>query len=535
MNFTGRKAILYIRVSTDEQAEKGYSLADQESRLKDFCTRMSTEVVAIFRDDYSAKTFNRPGWKELQKFIKQNRGMANLLLFTNWSRFSRAENMGETYLTIEELNKYGIEPQAIEQPLDFSIPENRLVLAFYIASPMVENLRRSSNTINGMHRSLKEGRWCNHAPFGYMNRRDEAGKPMMVIDEVKAPIIAQVFSDFINDVPPREILSRARKSGFTPKGHSALERVVTNPIYAGMIKVFAYRQEPERIIRGVHGAIISEGIYYAALDKWNAQSAPKPRLLTKELMLRGVVLCDGCGKPLTGGRSKGRSGRHWWYYRCLGCAGHNYSAIEAHGNLHRILNAMSLTTDRVDEFIAAVDRELKQLMKDQESEAVKLRNKLVKLESELNSLEEKYIQEKVAFDTYQKHYPIYRREIASLKMQLETMEGGKEEKMQLYREALPKMTNMNNLFQGCDMVNRQQLLRLLFPSGLIMTRTGYRTARIAEIFSLNDVINSGLTVGDVRQNMSKNAALVTTCPEGEGNRTAANIENLLKFVLKIAA
>ena len=54
--------ILYCRVSTDEQAEKGFSLNYQEESLKRFCTGMGYNIIKIFREDHSAKNFNRPEW-----------------------------------------------------------------------------------------------------------------------------------------------------------------------------------------------------------------------------------------------------------------------------------------------------------------------------------------------------------------------------------------------------------------------------------------------------------------------------------------
>ncbi len=43
---------------------------------------------------------------------------------------------------INTLLKLGIEPQAIEQPVDLSIPENKMMLALYLAAPEVKNDRR---------------------------------------------------------------------------------------------------------------------------------------------------------------------------------------------------------------------------------------------------------------------------------------------------------------------------------------------------------------------------------------------------------
>ena len=57
---------------------------------------------------------------------------------------------------IHEFKKLDIEARAIEQPLDLSVPESKIMLAIYLASPEVENDRRSLNVFNGMCKSIYE-------------------------------------------------------------------------------------------------------------------------------------------------------------------------------------------------------------------------------------------------------------------------------------------------------------------------------------------------------------------------------------------
>ena len=74
------KAIIYTRVSTEEQGSKGYSLRDQKEKLEFYCMNKGIEIVGHFEDDCSAKTFIRPGFK-------------NFLLFTDilffWDKLTR--------------------------------------------------------------------------------------------------------------------------------------------------------------------------------------------------------------------------------------------------------------------------------------------------------------------------------------------------------------------------------------------------------------------------------------------------------------
>lgn len=190
-----RKADLYIRVSTDEQADKGYSQRDQEDRLRKYCELKCISIRNIYVEDHSAKSFNRPEW---QKYLSNLRKLKNskvgtLLLFTKWDRFSR--NAGDAYQMINQLRKLGVTPEAIEQPLDLTIPENKIMLAFYLAAPEVENDRRALNVIHGMRRARKEGRYMATAPLGYVNKMSEDKKKYIALHEIEAPILKWAFEE----------------------------------------------------------------------------------------------------------------------------------------------------------------------------------------------------------------------------------------------------------------------------------------------------------------------------------------------------
>ena len=121
-------ADLYIRVSTEEQADKGYSQRDQEERLQKYCQAGNITVRKVIYEDHSAKTFQRPAWQKLLILLRKQKHKTDLVLFTKWDRFSR--NAPDAYNMISKLKSFGVEPQAIEQPLDMSVPENKMMLAF---------------------------------------------------------------------------------------------------------------------------------------------------------------------------------------------------------------------------------------------------------------------------------------------------------------------------------------------------------------------------------------------------------------------
>jgi len=67
------------------------------------------------------------------------------------------------------LRGLNIEPMAIDQSIDFDIPESIVMLAVYLSIPEAENSRRGKNTSDGIRRAKKMGRWPGRAPIGYTN------------------------------------------------------------------------------------------------------------------------------------------------------------------------------------------------------------------------------------------------------------------------------------------------------------------------------------------------------------------------------
>lgn len=94
-------ADLYIRVSTDKQADKGYSQRDQHERLERYCNQNEITIGQVIYEDHSAKNFNRPEWTKYINHIKKISLKSTLVLFTKWDRFSR--NAGDAYQMIKLL------------------------------------------------------------------------------------------------------------------------------------------------------------------------------------------------------------------------------------------------------------------------------------------------------------------------------------------------------------------------------------------------------------------------------------------------
>jgi site-specific DNA recombinase len=346
-----KKAIIYVRVSTDEQAEKGFSLQHQEERIRGFCLQQGIEVVGFYKEDYSAKSFNRPAFTELLAFLKRHRGSAHLLLFLKWDRFSR--NAGDAYGMINQLNKLGVEPQAIEQPLNLDVPENKMMLAFYLASPEVENDRRALNVISGTRRANKEGRFTTTAPKGYRNGRNEANRPIIVLSD-DAPLVRWVFERVAERVfNVKDVWREAQKKGLKV-GRSNIFNLLRNPVYMGKLFVPAYKDEEAMLVKGIHEPIVSEFLFYEVQDVLDGRKRKSACWSAKdELPLRGFLFCPKCDAKLTGSGSKGNGGVYF-YYHCVSSCGVRFKAELANDLLVEELRKLSVNEGSIALFEAVV-------------------------------------------------------------------------------------------------------------------------------------------------------------------------------------
>ena len=311
-------AILYIRVSTDEQAQKGFSQRSQEEKLSKYCRENHVDILKSIFEDHSARNFQRPAWSEMiRSFNITKHSIPNLILFTRWDRFSR--NTANAYYMITLLGKMGIEPQAIDQPLDISIPENKVLLAMYIVTAEVENDRRSLNVKQGMLRAKREGRWMGLAPFGYINVSMPNGSKTIVPYEPQATLVTKAFEMLPEAVSVRAAYRELRKMGIR-YSLSSFFIMLQRPVYCGKIRIGQSTDQQSMDIPGIHQPLVSEELFNLVQARIrHPEKRYSKQTVNPILMLRGFLYCPLCSNKLTGSGSKGHSKRYFYYHCTRQC------------------------------------------------------------------------------------------------------------------------------------------------------------------------------------------------------------------------
>lgn len=476
------KVIIYTRVSTEEQADKGYSLRDQKDRLEKYCALKNYSIIKHYEDDHSAKTFERPEFKKLLEFIRHNRKIVSRLLIVKWDRFSR--NATDALNMLRTLDKLGVEVDAAEQPIDMSIPENKLMLNFYLTAPEVENDRRAMNTTNGMRRAMKEGRWVNRAIVGYKFIYDERLKPILVKSE-KAILVKEVFELLSNGTMAIEEVRKliARKGLKCSRNH--FWKLVRNPIYCGQILIKAYRSEPEEIVQGIHEPIVSEELFYRVQNVLFNKKKIKAKSQTKSdfLPLRGFLVCPDCGKNLTGSASKGNGGRYFYYHCQPGCP-QRVKADVAHNSFSEWLDSFSFKPEIAELYLAVIEDTFKIEEGDRVKEIQRIKNEIESGNANLLKVEKKYINDELEKDSYNRLKESYKKDVFELQDRLTELQTTDSGFMQYMSYGFSVLSNLKTCYDSADVELKQKLIGSIFPEKLIFANGMYRTTKDSEILRL---------------------------------------------------
>ncbi len=476
-------AALMSRVSSDDQA-KGYSLGVQKGNLEKYCLQNELEVVYHIKEDFSAKTFNRPAFNQFLEFAKKNRGKIDLLLFTSWDRFAR--NVTDAYVMIRRLKGLGIEPRAIEQPVDVSIPENKLFLAFYLSIPEIENDRRSIKIRGGMRAALKAGRWCRSAPCGYENSRDENNQPV-IIQNKNAGLIKKSFSQVSKGKAQTEVLHFLTREGLR-LSKNGLSRLLRNPMYMGKIVVPEFDDEEETMVDGLHEAIVSESLFYRVQNKLRQGAiATRPdsnRKVREEFYLRGLLVCQQCGMKLTGSASRSKTGKRHYYYHCTKGCPERQRAFEVNDRVRSFFSELKFDDSIVKLHSSLLHDHLKDSHADDEAKLKLTKKGLAELDDKHKIIQDHLMADRIAVQDYTEMRSRIEQQRSNLSDQLSKIEKGSKTQSKKLNEAIEFLFKSGEYFNLADPTQKQSLVSSIFPEKLVYDGKKVRTPRINEVLQL---------------------------------------------------
>ena len=203
------KCIGYIRVSTADQAEYGFSLEAQSDKIKGYCALYDMELVEIVSDALSAKDMNRPGLTKAMSML--DRGDAESLVVIKLDRLTRS--VRDLANLLDKFSpSSGLSLVSVSEHLDTKSAAGRLCLNMLISVSQWEREVISERTSAVLQHKKANGKVFGNTPYGY----DRIGDDLIANDAEQAICLEaqrrhfnrESIRSIMNDLNEREVPSK---------------------------------------------------------------------------------------------------------------------------------------------------------------------------------------------------------------------------------------------------------------------------------------------------------------------------------------
>lgn len=313
MNEEKKIAGLYIRVSTEDQAREGFSLKEQEKRLRAMCEYKGYEVYKIYKDSgISAKTGNyRPAFEELLQDIKDKK--CNTIVVLKLDRLTRSVYDWENILKFLEENDAYLD--CANDDINTTNANGKMISRILTSVSQQEIERTSERTKVGLSGAIKEGHIPARAPLGYKHIDKK-----LIPDPLTKDIIIRIYDLYFEGKSYYNIatiFNEEQVLGKTNWKDTGILRIISNEVYKGDY-VHGKRTNHPTYYKDVIEPIVSKEMWEnCQVQKKKNQ---KNYMRTQTYIFLQKLKCPKCGRILAGGAShKIKSDKWYFYYRCENC------------------------------------------------------------------------------------------------------------------------------------------------------------------------------------------------------------------------
>ncbi len=342
-----KRAVIYARVSTDEQAETGTSLDNQVEQSLAYAQANNLSVVDIFKEDFTGKVLDRPELNKVRAMLRSRQFDCLIVYKTN--RLDRSEWGVNLLILLQELKEAGVELHYSrdKRQIDLTNPVEALMESIKGWQAGEDHRETVEKLYEGRVNKVKSGSVMitGVPPFGY--RKIKVGKKhKLEIDPIEAEVVKLIFHLYaiegltiygiaqqLNEMgieTPAQRGRSKRKSGpvATEWVQSTISNMLRRETYIG-----TWRYGKTKVINGqqkrikTHNsdlkvtvpAIIEPNIWKAAQVKLSENQEKAKRNKKYEYLLSGRCTCGKCGRKM-GGRSrkeyKAKNLKSYFYYYC---------------------------------------------------------------------------------------------------------------------------------------------------------------------------------------------------------------------------
>ena len=306
-----KSAGIYIRVSTFDQAREGFSLREQEERLKEFCKFKRYNIYKVYQDaGISAKNDKRPAYQEMIEDVKK--GNINVIVALKLDRLTRSVYDIEKLMKF--VNDYECDIDCMADESNTTTSNGRMVMRIMTSVSQNEIKKCSERTKFGMAGAIKNGHIPNRTGLGFKRENKK-----LVPDPLTKDIIVRIFDLYLEGKSHQAIANIYNKEkvlGKTNWYDSTIQKILSNELYKGDY-VNGKRTKHPTYYENVIEPIVSK-------EKWESCQYQKLRNArhyerTATYLFTNKLKCSKCGNFLGGHATTKTNGKKYYYYKCNTC------------------------------------------------------------------------------------------------------------------------------------------------------------------------------------------------------------------------
>lgn len=272
---------LYLRVSTEAQADEGYSLAAQAEKLEAYCRMKGIGAFRRYVDGgFSGSNLTRPAVTELIEAIRG--GAVERVVVYKLDRLSRSQK-DTLYLIEDVFLPNGVDFVSINENIDTGSPYGRAMIGILSAFAQLERENIFLRTRMGMVERVKQGYWPGggKVPFGY----DYDAAQGILVPNGDADTVREIYARYLAGQSAGRI---ARELGL--RYEHLVRQILDRESNTGVI-VYKGERYPGR-----HAPLIDRETFVRAQRRLHRPD--KPRAAEGGRLLTGLLVCGHCGAKM---------------------------------------------------------------------------------------------------------------------------------------------------------------------------------------------------------------------------------------------
>ena len=504
-----QKAVIYARVSSQAQVEKGDGLESQATRCREFAKYKGLEVIQTFQDKKTGSLIDRPGMQAMLTFLRKHRKEKLAVIIDDISRLARGL---EAHLQLRAAIA-SVGASLMSPSIEFGEDSDSKLVEHLLAT-VAEHQRgkNAEQTVNRMRARMMNGFWVHPVPpVGYRYEKTKDRGKVLVRDEPWASIVQEALESyasgrfqlqsevkrFLESFPefPRDSRGQVRNQ----QVHDILTRV----IYTGYLESEAWDIS---LRPAQHEGLISFETHRKIQKRLQENAkVPARKNLNEDFPLRGFITCGDCDHPMTACWSKGKT-KHHPYYMCFkkGCESYRKSirrdvlegAFEA--LLHQLKPTEALFNSAGAMFCTLWDHRAEM----QKTRGKRLKKDIANIDKKIELLLDRLVEADSATVISAYETRIKKLEADKIEMKEKIQNSGRPVRGfdEIFRTSMEFLASPCNLWNSERLEDKRAVLKLTFAEKLAYVRNeGFRTPETTLPFKVLGGISRGVNKMAERQ------------------------------------